>query len=191
MGRIASLSASDATDRMTNALRGFNMELNQVSSQRVNDVYSELAAITASDVKELGVAMSKTASLAHSANMEFETTAALLAQGVEATREAPETIGTSLKTVIARFTEVKELFTKDQLMGTDSEGQVININKIDTALQTVGIDLKKFLLGEEGLDDVLLQLSSRWDTLDLATQRYIATQAAGSRLNVNRLLLAA
>ena len=76
-------------------------------------------------------------------------------------------------------------------MGTDSEGQVININKIDTALQTVGIDLKKFLLGEEGLDDVLLQLSSRWDTLDLATQRYIATQAAGSRLNVNRLLLAA
>lgn len=92
-----------------------------------------------------------------------------------------ETIGTSLKTVVARFTEVKELFTKDQLMGTDSEGQVININKIDTALQTVGIDLKKFLLGEEGLDDVLLQLSSRWDTLDLATKRYIATQAAGSR----------
>ena len=154
---------------MTSALRGFNMELNQVSSQRVNDVYSELAAITASDVEELGVAMSKTASLANSANMEFETTAALLAQGVEATREAPETIGTSLKTVIARFTEVKELFTKDQLMGTDSEGQVININKIDTALRTVGIDLKKFLLGEEGLDDVLLQLSSRWDTLDLAT----------------------
>lgn len=181
MARIAGLDYANATDLMTSALRGFNMELNQVSSQRVNDVYSELAAITASDVEELGVAMSKTASLAHSANMEFETTAALLAQGVEATREAPETIGTSLKTVIARFTEVKELFTKDQLMGTDSEGQVININKIDTALQTVGIDLKKFLLGEEGLDDVLLQLSSRWGTLDLATQRYIATQAAGSR----------
>ena len=181
MARIAGLDYANATDLMTSALRGFNMELNQASSQRVNDVYSELAAITASDVEELGVAMSKTASLAHSANMEFETTAALLAQGVEATREAPETIGTSLKTVIARFTEVKELFTKDQLMGTDSEGQVININKIDTALQTVGIDLKKFLLGEEGLDDVLLQLSSRWDTLDLATQRYIATQAAGSR----------
>lgn len=181
MARIAGLDYANATDLMTSALRGFNMELNQVSSQRVNDVYSELAAITASDVEELGVAMSKTASLAHSANMEFETTAALLAQGVEATREAPETIGTSLKTVIARFTEVKKLFTKDQLMGTDSEGQVININKIDTALQTVGIDLKKFLLGEEGLDDVLLQLSSRWDTLDLATQRYIATQAAGSR----------
>lgn len=181
MARIAGLDYANATDLMTSALRGFNMELNQVSSQRVNDVYSELAAITASDVEELGVAMSKTASLANSANMEFETTAALLAQGVEATREAPETIGTSLKTVIARFTEVKELFTKDQLMGTDSEGQVININKIDTALQTVGIDLKKFLLGEEGLDDVLLQLSSRWNTLDLATQRYIATQAAGSR----------
>lgn len=92
-----------------------------------------------------------------------------------------ETAGTSLKTVIARFTEVKELFSKDQLTGTDSEGQAININKIDTALQTVGIDLKKFLLGEEGLDDVFLQLAERWDSLDLATQRYLATQAAGSR----------
>lgn len=61
-------------------LRGFNMELNQMSAERVADVYSQLAAYTASDVEELSVAMSKTASLAHNANMEFETTAAFLAQ---------------------------------------------------------------------------------------------------------------
>lgn len=181
MARIAGLDYANATDLMTAALRGFNMELNEVSAQRVNDVYSELAAVTASDTEEIGVAMSKTASIAASANMEFETTAAFLAQIIETTREAPETAGTAMKTIIARFTEVKELFDQGQLIGEDSEGQEININKIDTALQTVGISLKDFLTGARGLDDILLELASKWDTLDLATQRYIATTAAGSR----------
>jgi len=34
---------------MTAALRGFNMELNEASATKVNDVYSQLAAITAAD----------------------------------------------------------------------------------------------------------------------------------------------
>ena len=157
------------------------MELNETSARRINDVYSELAAITAADTHEIGIAMSKTASIANNANMEFETTAALLSQIIETTREAPETAGTAMKTIIARFSEVKELFSQGQLTGTDSEGEEININKIDTALQQVGISLKDFLIGNQGLDDVFLQLAERWDTLDLATQRYIATVAAGSR----------
>lgn len=181
MARIAGIDAADATDYMTAALRGFNMEINEASAQRVNDVYSKLAAETASDTEELSIAMSKTASIANSANMEFENTAALLAQIIETTREAPETAGTAMKTIIARFSEVKSLFSQGQLLGTDEEGEEININKIDTALKNVGISLKDFLSGEIGLDQVLLQLASKWDTLDLATQRYIATTAAGSR----------
>ena len=181
MARIANMEATKATDLMTAALRGFNMELNKTSATRINDVYSELAAVTAADTEEIGVAMSKTASIAASANMEFETTAALLAQIIETTREAPETAGTAMKTIIARFTEVKKLFSEGQLYGTDSEGQEISINKIDTALQTVGISLKDFLTGARGLDDILLELASKWDSLDIATQRYIATTAAGSR----------
>ena len=181
MARIAAMDYTEATDLMTAALRGFNMELNETSARRINDVYSELAAITAADTHEIGIAMSKTASIANNANMEFETTAALLSQIIETTREAPETAGTAMKTIIARFSEVKELFSQGQLTGTDSEGEEININKIDTALQQVGISLKDFLIGNQGLDDVFLQLAERWDTLDLATQRYIATVAAGSR----------
>lgn len=78
-----------------------------------------------------------------------------------------------MKTIIARFTEVKELFSEGQLTGEDSEGEAININKIDAALKSVGISLTSFLRGEKGLDDILLDLASKWDTLDLATQRYL------------------
>ena len=181
MARVAGMEASAATDAMTAALRGFNMELSQTSGQRINDVYSELAAITASDTQEIATAMSKVASLAHSANMEFETTAAMLAQGVEITREAPETIGTALKTIIARFGEIKKLYTEGQILGTDSEGEEINVNKVQAALRSVGISMTDFLVGNEGLDQVLLRLSEKWDNLTVVQQRYIATMAAGSR----------
>lgn len=181
MARIANMDAAQATEAMTAALRGFNMEIDEMSATRINDVYSELAAITAADTSQIATAMSKTASIAESANMEFETTAALLAQIIETTQEAPETAGTAMKTIIARFTEVKKLFSEGMLSGEDSEGEEININKIDAALKTVGISLKDFLAGKKGIDDIFLELASKWDTLDLATQRYIATTAAGSR----------
>lgn len=181
MAAVAGMEAADATDAMTSALRGFNMELSETSAQKVNDVYSELAAISAADTQEISTAMSKVASLAHNVNMEFETTASFLTQGIEATREAPETIGTALKTIIARFAEVKSLYTKGQLSGTDEEGETIDVNKVQTALRSAGVSMNAFLKGEEGLDQVLLRLSSRWNDLDVLTQRYIATMASGSR----------
>ena len=181
MARIAGLDAAEATDRMTNALRGFNMEINQVNAQRVADVYSQLAAMSASNVDEISTAMTKVASLAHNANMDFETTAAFLAQIIETTRESAETAGTALKTVVARFSEVKKLYDENQLKGTDEEGQAIDVNKVATALRTAGIDLNKYFLGEVGLDDIFMELASKWDTLTSVQQRYIATQAAGSR----------
>ena len=181
MSRIASLSAADATDRMTNALRGFQMQINETSAKRVSDVYSELAAISATDVNELSIAMTKTASLAQSANMTFENTAALLTQIVETTREAPETAGTALKTVIARFSEVKDLYSKNELMGTDEEGQEIDVNKISKALRTAGIDLNAYFREEVGLDEIFFQLAERWGDLEEIQQKYIATMAAGSR----------
>ena len=181
MARIAGLDAAEATDRMTNALRGFNMELNAMNAQRVDDVYSKLAAMSASNVDEISTAMTKVASLANNANMDFETTSAFLAQIIETTRESAETAGTALKTVVARFSEVKKLYSEGELKGTSEEGEAIDVNKISTALRTAGIDLNKYFLGEVGLDDIFMELASKWDSLTSVQQRYIATQAAGSR----------
>ena len=177
MARIAGLSAEDATNKMTAALRGFNMQLNETSAQRVSDVYSELAAITASDVDEISSAMTKTASIASSAGMEFETTAAFLSQIIETTRESAETAGTALKTVIARFQELKK--APGEIGEVD--GEIVDANKIETALRTVGVALRDSSGQFRDLDDVFLELSQKWNTLDTNTQRYIATIAAGSR----------
>ena len=177
MARIAGLSAADATDKMTAALRGFNMELNETSAQNVADVYSELAAITAADVNDISSAMSKTASIASSAGMEFETTAAFLSQIIETTQESAETAGTAMKTVIARFQELK----KDPSEIGEVDGEIVDANAIEKALRSVGVSLRDASGQFRDLDDVFLELSSKWNSLDKNTQRYIATIAAGSR----------
>lgn len=177
MARIAGMEAAEATDMMTAALRGFNMEIDEASAKRINDVYSELAAITAADTEEIATAMTKTASIASSAGMEFETTAAFLSQIVETTREAPETAGTALKTVIARFQELK----KDPSEIGEVDGEIVDANKIETALKTIDVALRDTNGQFRKLDDVFLEIAGKWDSLDTNTQRYIATIAAGSR----------
>lgn len=177
MARIAGMDYAEATNMMTAALRGFNMEIDENSAKRVNDVYSELAAITAADTQEIATAMTKTASIASNAGMEFETTAAFLSQIIETTREAPETAGTALKTVIARFQELK----KDPSEIGEVDGEIVDANKIETALKTIDVALRDTSGQFRDLDDVFLDIAGKWDSLDTNTQRYIATIAAGSR----------
>ena len=175
LATLAGIDFEEATSQMTAAIRGFNLEMDE--GQRVTDVYSELAAKAAADVEGIAYAMSKTASIANSAGMSFENTAAFLTQMIETTQEAPENIGTAMKTIIARFTELKE-----NVAGTeDSEFDDLDYNKVDKALKSVGVSLKDSTGQFRNLDEVFLELAKKWNTLDRNTQRYIATIAAGSR----------
>lgn len=176
--KLATLAGNDfetATQEMTSAIRGFRMEMDE--GAHVTDVYSELAAHAAADVDGIAQAMARTASIANSAGMSFENTAAFLTQVIETTQESAENIGTSLKTIIARFTELKT-----NVAGTsESEFDDLDFNKVDTALKSVGVSLKDTQGQFRDLDDVFLELSKKWETLDRNTQRYVATIAAGSR----------
>ena len=177
--RIAEMDYANATDAMTVAINAFKLEATDAS--RVVDVYSNLAAKAAVDQSELANAMSKVASMASSVGMSLETTSAFLTQIIETTREAPETAGTALKTVLARFGEVKKLISTGENAGTTDEGESVDVNKIDTALKSIGIRLTDTQGQMRALDDVLLDLAKKWNSLDSMTQRYLATMAAGSR----------
>lgn len=175
MAKIANIDYADATDYMTVAIRGFKMEMSD--AQNVVDVYSNIAAITASDTEELAIAMSKTASSAEAVGSSFENTTAMIALMVETTREAPENIGSAMKSIISRYGEM----TTNPAKLVDSEGEAMSLNKVDKALSSVGITLQDVNGQFRDFDEVILELSSKWDTIDKNTQRYIATVMAGNR----------
>ena len=173
MARIAGMDYAEAADAMTVAIRAFKMEMSD--AQTVTDVYSKVAAVTASDSEELAIAMSKTASSAESVGSSFENTTAMLAVMIETTRESAQNLGSALKSIISRYGEMKTGLT------VDSEGEAIDYNKVDTALKSVGISIKDAQGQFRDFDDVIFELSEKWDTLDKNTQRYIATIMAGNR----------
>lgn len=174
MARISGLDYAQATDYMTNAVRSFKLEMQD--AQSVVDTYSAVAATSATSVSELATAMSKTASSAQAVGASLQNTTAMMAVMIEATRESPENIGSAMKSIISRYGELKENKT-----GIDEEGEEYSLNKVDTALQTVGISIHDVNGEFRDFDDVIMELAEHWDTIDKNTQRYIATVMAGNR----------
>ena len=172
MARISGLDYEKATNYMTNALRSFKMSMQDAG--HIVDVYSALAASAATSVTELAKAMSKTASSAEAVGSSFENTSAMMAVMIEATREAPENIGSAMKSIISRYGELKE----DPTKLVDSEGEELSLNKVDTALKSVGISIHDAAGQFRDFDDVIMELAASWNTIDKNTQRYIATVMA-------------
>ena len=172
LAKITGMDYARATSDLTAALNGYKIAAEDAN--KVTDSIAALDANAAISSEELMTALTKTASIAANAGMSLQSTEVFLTKMIETTREAPENLGTAMKTIIARFGEVKEEIDGEQI-------ELADINRVDTALKSIGITLLDTAGQIRNLDDVFFELSAKWDSLDRNTQRYIATQAAGSR----------
>ena len=182
-GKMAAISQQDlatAVDQLTSTMNAFGME--GEDAQNVVDVFASMAGKTATDVEELATAMARTASIAKNAGMTFEQTTAFIATMEETTRLSAETIGNSMKSIIARFQKLK----------TDPESLLedgVNANDVEKALKKADVALRDTEGNFRNIGDVIMELSSKWDTLDTNTQKYIATMAAGTQQSSNFIAL--
>ena len=175
MAKIAGIDYSDAANAMTVAVRAFKIEMSE--AQQVTDTYSALAAKFAVSSAEIANAMEKTASSAASVGMSLQSTSAFMSVMIQTTRESAQNIGSAMKSIISRYGEMKA--SPASLLNVD--GEEVAFNKVDTALQSIGISIKDASGQFRDFDDVIMELAAKWDTLDNNTQRYIATIMAGNR----------
>ena len=169
--RIAGISGTESINLLTNAMNGFQLSANQ--AMNVSDKFASLAAAAATDYEELATALSKVAAQANLAGMSMDFTLGLLTKGIEVTREAPETIGTALKTVISRMRELTDYGE------TLEDG--IDVNRVDTALKNIGVSLLDTNREFRNLEDVLTEVGMKWDTLNTNQQANVAVALAGTR----------
>lgn len=169
--KIAGIDASTSVDLLTNAMNGFQMSASQ--ALEVSDKFAALAASSATNYEELAVALSKVAAQANLAGISMDFTLGMLAKGIEVTREAPETIGTALKTVISRMRELSDYGE------TLEEG--MDVNRVETALENVGVKLRDTNGQFRNLEDVLSELGGKWDELNTNQQANVAVALAGTR----------
>lgn len=180
MAAISQQNLSTAVDQLTSTMNAFNMT--GEDAQNVVDVFANMAGKTATDVEELATAMARTASIAKNAGMTFEQTTAFIATMEETTRLSAETIGNSMKSIIARFQKLKE--DPESLL---EDG--VNANDVEKALKKADVALRDTEGNFRNIGDVIMELSAKWDTLDTNTQKYIATMAAGTQQSSNFIAL--
>ena len=169
--KVARVSVGDSVNYLTTALNGF--QLSAEDAMKVSDKFAAVAAASATDYDELAIALSKVASQANLAGMSIDYTTALLTKGLETTREAPETMGTALKTIIARMRELSDY-------GETLEGDT-DINNVESQLAYVGIALRDANGELRSTEDVLDELGKKWDTLNKNQQAALAKALAGTR----------
>ena len=169
--KVAGISASDSVNYLTTALNGFQMSAQD--ALLVSDKFASIAANAATSYDEIATALSKVASQANLAGMSIDYTTALLAKGLETTREAPETMGTALKTVVARMREISDY---GETLGGDTD-----VNNVESQLAYVGIALRDANGELRSTEVVLDELGKKWDTLNSNQQAAVAKALAGTR----------
>lgn len=169
--KIAGISATESIQYMTSAINGFNLAAKDAT--KVSDIFANVAAASATDYEQLAISLSKVSAQANLAGMSIEYTTALLAKGIETTQEAPESIGTALKTILARMRELSDYGKTLEDGGS--------VNSVETALAAAGIKLRTVNGEFRELEDIFNELGPKWDSLNTMQQQAIAQAVAGTR----------
>lgn len=171
VSKTGGIGAAEAADRLTAAVRGYQLSANEAMG--IADKMSALDAAAASSVDELTVAMQKSASQARMAGLDLDYYMAYLSTMQEVTREAPENIGTAMKSITSRLQEIKDI-GKIEEDGT-------TFSNVAKALTSIGIAATDSSGQLRTLQDIMNELGPMWNTLDRNHKAYIATVLAGNR----------
>ncbi|MDY5067214.1 MAG: phage tail tape measure protein, partial [Lactobacillus johnsonii] len=163
---------AEASETLTSIMNSYGLSASQAID--VTDKISQVAIVSAADFGEISTAIEKVASSAASAGLDLDHLMGYLGKMIETTREAPTNVGTALKTIVANFAQFKEDPNATTEDGTD-------MNKVDKALKTVGIQLLDTNGEMRDLGEVIDELGIKWKDLSRNTKSYLATVIAGTR----------
>lgn len=167
---------AEVSEQMTALINGFQLSIEDVGSAL--DVMAKVANTSAADLEELATATSKVASTANTLGVTQEQLTAQIATIVSVTREAPENVGNALKTIYARFGDLKLGETLED--GTD-------LGKVSSTLQKIGVQVLDSSGAMRDMGLIMEDLMAIWDTLDTATKQGAAVTLAG-KYQYNRLM---
>lgn len=170
MAKLGNLDAAESTERLTAIMNGFKLSATETGS--VVDKLVGLDNQFATSVDEISTAMKYSSNSAQEAGVDFNHLAAYITVISSTTRQSSETIGQAMKTILARFTDIKA-------GRIDEDG--LGINNVDDALKRVGVSLRDANGNFRDMQDVISDLGSRWSTIDDMEQKNIAKAVAGVR----------
>lgn len=170
MANVAGTTAETASQQLTAIWNNFYD--GSQSLEHYADVMVKLGAATASSSDEISEGIEKFAAVANTVGLSYEYAASALATVTAQTRESASVVGTAFRTLFSRIQGLTQGETLDD--GT-------TLNKYSQALATVGVQIKDTNGELKGMDKILDDLGSRWDTLAQDQKIALAETVAGVR----------
>ena len=168
---VTGQTASEVSEQLTAVWNGY-----KVSAQETElyiDKLAKVAAETAADLEELSTGMSKVASAANIMGVDVDQLNAQLATIISVTREAPETIGTSLKTVYARMATIKA--------GGIDEEDGATLTSYTEKMNQLGINVLDSNNNLRDMGEVIEEIGGKWASMTREQQVSLAQTIAGTR----------
>lgn len=179
--KLANASQQDTaatSDQITAYMNAYGLQNSMDELVQAMDNWAKIANISAADVEEIALASQRAASMANAVGVSGEALAAQIATIESVTREAPEQIGNGLKTLYARFSDLK--------LGKDDEDG-IGLGKVTSTLQQIGVQVLDAFGNVRDMDDIMEDLMVVWEDLD-DTSKTAAAQALAGKHQVNRFM---
>lgn len=184
LSKVGDMSSEDATKYLTASLNGYKLQADAAES--VVDKISSVDLVSATDSAGLAEAMSRVAVTADQAGISMDRLLSYVATIGEVTQQSMSTVGTAMKSILTRMTNIKA----GKLELVDEDGTTEKLSDVEATLANVGINLRKTMTEYNSASDVLDALASKWDTLNQAQQNAIAISFSGQRMqNQFRVLM--
>ena len=187
LSKLGMIEAGQATTYLTSMIKGFKLE----AADAVN-IVDKLTAVdmeAAVSAGGIAAAMQNVATTAQIAGLSLDKTIGYISTIIETTQRDPSSVGMGMRTILARYGNVKAgVFTKMTGMES-SDADLENINDIEKVLGKVGIRIRENAQEFRSFGDVIDELSLKWQKYDSVTKNAIATAMAGVRQRESFLVL--
>ena len=167
---VTGQSTKAVSEELTAVWNGYRVTAE--GTEEAVDKLAAVAATTAADLQELSTGMSKVAAAANTMGVDMDQLNATLATIESVTRQAPESVGTALKTIYARMGDLK-------IGGEDEDG--LKLGDVASTLQNVGIEILDINGDLKDMGIIVEEIAEKWNTWTKAQQTAVAESVAGKR----------
>ena len=167
---VTGQTGEEVSEQLTAVWNGYKVTASE--TELYVDKLAAVAASTAANLEELSTGMSKVASAANSMGVDIDQLNAQLATIVSVTRQAPESVGTALKTIYARMSDLK-------VGETDEDG--LDLGDVSGQMAQMGIQVLDETGNLREMGEVIEEVAEKWDTWSEAQKTAMAQVMAGKR----------
>lgn len=155
LSKVGDMSSEDATKYLTASLNGYKLQADAAES--VVSKISSVDLVSATNSSGLAEAMSRVAVTADQAGISMDRLLGYVATIGEVTQQSMSTVGTAMKSILTRMTNIKS----GKLELVDEDGTTEKLSDVETTLANVGINLRKTMTEYNSASDVLDALASK------------------------------